>query len=269
MIEIFSKKAGLLVRDIFFATEVVPSNVKRDIDLYHECSSPILGAKSSLIYIVDLSYDKDILFSKLKHDTRRNVRRAIDTDGLVVDLDFTPTTKALESYKAFYNNFAAFKGLPMANADKLEALRRSGNFLVASVRRPNENYPLAIFTLISDGSSVYPYQASTIPRYGNDGQAIGRACRLLHWQMMLALKKAGVKNYNFGLIYSSENPKLQALNDFKREFGGIENEIFNVEHGVSWLGKLALHTRKLALETRNQGLNKSNLINFFNKGANT
>ncbi len=243
MIEIFSKKSGLLVRDIFFATKEVSCDIKRDIDIYSLCSSPIFGSTPSLMHTVDLSQDENVLFRRLSETHRRGVRRAVDTEGLIVDIDFAPTIETVESFKIFFNNFATFKGIPRANAAKLEALRSSGNFFIAYAHKNNEKSPFVMFSFISDGYNVYHYQGSTLPRVGNESILIGQASRLLHWQMMLTMKEMGMKIYNLGNLLC--DPENEGLNKFKRQFGGVDSETYNVKHGVSRLGKLALGVSNL------------------------
>ena len=251
MIEIFSKKAGLLVRELYFAPGIVPCAANRDIDVYVQCSSPIEGSKPFGTVSVDLSQDEDILFRGLNQSHRRQVRRAADKDRLVVDVDFTPTTEAIESFGSFFNDFAAFKGIAPTNIYKLKIFRRSGNLFIASARRGNENFPIAMHSFVSDGYRVRGYIAGTLPRIGDDGILLGRANKLLQWETMLAMKKADVKIYDFGGI--SRRPELQGVNDYKRQFGGIESEEYNAVYGVSWLGRLALKT--------------SNLLSRFTKAA--
>lgn len=245
MIEIFRKKAGLLVREIYFAPGIVPCAVHRDIDVYVQCGSPIIGSKPFWTVSVDLSQDEDILFLGLNSEYRRQVRRAraVDKDGLVVDVDFTPTAEGIESFGSFFNDFSAFKGIAPANIDKLKIFRNSGHLSVASVRRGNENFPIAMHSFVSDGYRARSYIAGTVPRIGDNGPLLGRANKLLHWETMLAMKKADVKIYDFGGI--SRRPELKGIDDFKRQFGGIESEEYNAVYGVSWLGHLALKTSKL------------------------
>lgn len=250
MIEIFSKKAGLLVREIWFAPGVVPSDANRDIDRYVQCSSPIMDSTPFKTVSVDLSPDEDSLFRKLGREHRRQVRRAIK-DGWLVDVDFTPTTEAIESFVAFFNDFAVVKGIAPANIDKLKIFRDSGNLSIASVHNDNKNSPLAMHSFVSDSYRVRSYSAGTLPRTEDNNAILGRVNRLQQWETMLAMKKANVKIYDFGGI--SDKPELQGINDFKRKFGGIESEEYNAVYGVSRLGRLALKT--------------SNLLSRFTKAA--
>jgi hypothetical protein len=242
MIEIFRKKAGLLVRELYFAPGMVPSDVNRDIDFYVQCSSPIMGSTPFWTLTADLSQDEDALFQGLSKGNRYEVRRAVK-DGLVFDVDFTPTIEAIDSFKSFFNDFAAFRGIAPANIVKLESFRRSGNLSICSVRRSNENFPLAMHCTVSDDCRVRAQNGGTLPRVGDNGQLLGRANRLLEWQTMLAMKKAGKKIYDFGGI--SRSTELQCINDFKRQFGGIEREEYNAVLGISQLGRLALKTSDL------------------------
>jgi hypothetical protein len=243
MIEIFRKKHGLLVREIWFSPEVVPSDVKRDIDYYVQCSTPIKGSKPFKTLTIDLSQDEDILFKGINRKHRQHVQQAINTYGLVADVDFTPTSEAIEIFVAFFNDFAAFKGFATTNVmNKLKIMASSNNLYIVSVRRNNENV-LAMSSFVSDGYRVRDQLSATLPRIGDDDILIGRANKLLHWQAMLAMKKAGLKLYDFGGI--SDRPELEGINTFKRRFGGIEREDYNAIQGISGLGRLALKTENL------------------------
>lgn len=242
MIEFFRKKHGLLVRELWFAPEAVPSDVKRDIDYYVQCNTPIEESTPFKTITIDLSQDEDIIFQGIEPESRRQVRQAVNKYELVADVDFTPTSEAIEFFGAFFNDFAAFKGLAPTNIHKLKILARSGNLFIVSVRS-NEKVALAMSSFVSDGYRVRDQLASTLPRVGNDKNLLGRANKLLHWQAMLAMKKAGLKLYDFGGI--SDKPELQGINKFKRQFGGIEREDYNAIQGISGLGRLTLKTEKL------------------------
>lgn len=58
MIEIFCKKAGLqagiLVRWVYFAPGIIASAANRDIDVYAQCSSTIVGGEPCWTVSVDL-----------------------------------------------------------------------------------------------------------------------------------------------------------------------------------------------------------------------
>jgi FemAB family len=99
---------------------------------------------------------------------------------------------------------------------------------------------------IFDGHRGRRSYRATLPRDKNDApgnQLISRANKLLQWQTMLTMKSAGIKIYDLGGI--SNSTKLQGIDNFKRQFSGVEIEEHNAIIGVSGLGKLALKASNL------------------------
>jgi hypothetical protein len=86
MIEIFRKKHGLLIRELYFALGIIEGAAKRDIDVYIQCSSPIAGSKPFWTALVDLQQDKEGLFRGFEKTLHKKIQRAADNDGLVVEV---------------------------------------------------------------------------------------------------------------------------------------------------------------------------------------
>lgn len=247
MIEIFCKKtglqAGIMVRWVYFAPGIIPSTAKRDIDVYLQCSIPIEGAEPCWTVSADLAQDEDVLFQRLNQTYRRQIRRAVDKDGLVAELNFTPTDEDIDSFKSFFNVFSASRGLAKANVPLMKTFRDANCLSLASVRRDGDNLPLAMLSFVSDGYRARQYTGATSPRVGEDSALIGRANKLLVWETILAMKNAGLEVYDFGGI--SRKKELKGIDDYKRMFGGVESEEYNALVGVSSLGKLAVKTSEL------------------------
>jgi len=259
MIEVFRNILNLKIRELYFAPQVVESSVKRDIDCYIQCQSPICGSKPFWSTIVDLQQDEQTIFNAFAKSLRNQIRRAAghDKDCLVVDVNMSPSAKDLALVKAYYNDFASFKGIEKANMAKLEIFRQSGCLSISSVYGTNDKLPLAINCDIFDANRCRGYYGATLPRDSSNPatyQLIGRANKLLQWETMRAMKKSGLKSYDLGGI--SHNQDMQGVDDFKRQFGGLESLEYNALLGVTNIGTAAVIISKLAAFPRTPFSNK-------------
>jgi lipid II:glycine glycyltransferase (peptidoglycan interpeptide bridge formation enzyme) len=243
MIEIFRNKAGLHLRELYFAPGITESTAKRDIDVYVQSKSPIRDRNPFWTLLADLSQDEDVLFSKLATSHRQKVRRASDKDGLVVEATFSPTNEDIDSFVTFYDEFAKFRGIEMANTPKLKIFNKTGNFCIFSVRAETDNVPLAMLSMITDDVRGRQYIGGTSPRTLHDNAILGRANVLLIWKSIMLMKESGRKIYDFGGI--SHSKELEGVDNFKRMFGGHEIQEHNALIGISWKGRIALKAANL------------------------
>jgi hypothetical protein len=246
MVEIFRSKFGLRVREAYFASSLMPSKLRRDIDVYIQCRAPIKNGKPFWTALVDLSVEEDKLFNNISKGFRYEIRRASGKDGLTCRVDFSPTGASLEAFISFYEQFSRFRGVRPANTDKLQLLIAKGNLVLSSVQSVTTDLPLVMHCYIVEKNRARLYYSATQPRPvsgSDDKQLIGRANKLLHWETMLEMKRNGFTTYDFGGI--SKGEALKGIDDFKLQFGGVEQEESNAIVGVSILGHLALGAWKV------------------------
>ncbi len=244
------RKAGLRVRDVFFAEDArqLPPG---GADLLYFLQSPVATPRSTDFYtsLIDLRQDEEALLEGINKGVRYEIRRARDKDGLQAAF-CKPDASQFARFVAFYDAFAASRELGLANRDKLVALRAAGALELAWIPDPAaaEAAWLCAHAYIVDGrrTRLYHSASPTGEAATADRQRIGRANKLLHWQALQHFKAAGIACYDMGGISMGE--ALKAIDDFKRSFGGELAREFNRIEAASLRGRLALAL--LALKER-------------------
>lgn len=251
MIEIFRRKFGLRIREVFFSSALVPSGVSRDLDVYIQHEGPLSGARPFWTACLDLSSDEADLFLNVSKNYRYEINRASQKDGLICHVNFAPSADDVVNFVCFYDEFAQHRGVNLANQAKLNAFRDAGNIILTEVVSLSSGDPLAMHCYITDGCRARLYYSSTVQRQeGNNEnrQLIGRANKLLHWETIKEMKRSGITCYDFGGISKTE--ELKGIDDFKLQFGALERLEANTIIAASWLGRLALGARGLAGQLR-------------------
>jgi lipid II:glycine glycyltransferase (peptidoglycan interpeptide bridge formation enzyme) len=245
MIEIFRKKNGLLIRELYFATNIISSTANRDIDMYVQCKVPIADSKPFYSLKVDLLQDEEAIYNSMSKSFRYELRRA-EKDGIDIEIKRCNKDQDLMPLYSFYNNFAAYRGIEKTNVIKMEAFKNAGNLTIAVARRSHDNLMVAVYFEIHDDYQARSYYGATLPRIENhniDKQVIGRTSKLMQWKLICHVKNDGAHTYDLGGI--SRDTKLKGVDNFKYGFGGVDSEEYNAIIGVSNLGKLALKTSNL------------------------
>jgi hypothetical protein len=78
--------------------------------------------------------------------------------------------------------------------------------------------------------------------------AVSKLNRLLHWQDLLHFKNRGFRTYDWGGV-SPRDPAMRGLNEFKRQFGGVQV----TEWEVGWRSPLYAPLRKHNRLSRHEG----------------
>ena len=172
---------------------------------------------ASLVH--DLTLDEDTLFSSLDANTRYEVRRADSRDGLEAELVTSPRAE-LDAFCAFYDEFAAQKGLQASYRRALDAMCDDGRLVLSAASRAGER--LVWHAYVTDGTNAaLLHSASHFRTAAANRSLVSRANRWLHWRDMLAFKRIGVATYDWGGLFEDESvPEQASVNRFKRCFGG-------------------------------------------------
>lgn len=161
-------------------------------------------------YVVDLEQNHDQLWSGL-HGKHRNMINRAGRDGLEVRFDVTA-----ETFIAMMDETYAKGGVanPFSHSYLTHLFALSGKrLLLAGVFSAQGLEAGAVVPW--DGSRGYFLHGATRsdPRPG--------AANLLHWEVMLELKRRGVAGYDFGGARRDTNdPRLAGIFRFKERFGG-------------------------------------------------
>ncbi len=219
-----------------------------DVLLLHQYSRAPKGAFSSpfTTLVVDLTQSEEALLQGLNRDTKYKVRRAETKDEVVCVLEPVVTDEVCLRLKAFYDQFAAAKGVAQIPVDELLARGRAGALRISRAEYRGETVVWHAHAGTNERATLL-YSASHFRQLDdNDTKAaVGRANRLLHWKDMLAFRAEGLKVYDFGGWYAgNEDQALLSINQFKEGFGGVRADQVNGAIALSWRGWVFLRLRQ-------------------------
>jgi hypothetical protein len=193
--------------------------------------------------IVDLTEEVASIEAKIKSDARYAIRRAASKDNLVYNYHDHPVDGVMQTFLAFYRQFAGATGLPDISLAHLRLLRGSKKLMLTNVQTAGGE-DLVWHSYLCGKDRVRLLHSASLFRAANSSayrQLVGRANRYHHWFDFLKLKEAGFRTYDFGGWYAGtdDSDKLR-INRFKEEFGGTVVPTYYGEVGLTLLGKVAL-----------------------------
>lgn len=242
-------KKGLRVAEAYYDEPALQSGA--DVMRYLNFARPVDGGRSEVFHTiyVDLSLTPEELLAQMKSSTRTEIRRA-DRDGIRVESSARPDVAWTEQFLSFFEEFAANKGLPAPNRDRIHGMREAGILDLSRATDPEGNV-LVWHCHYGAQARVRLLHSASLFRLAEDKQQMritSRANRYLHYQDMLRLRDSGYAIFDFGGWYAGKDDveKLR-INEFKESFGGRVVEVFNTDRGLTMKGVLAVYARQ-ALE---------------------
>lgn len=178
--------------------------------------------KEHFTAVIDLTQYLDTIWRNMNKRTRNLINRA-EREGIVVRMN--------ENYEEFYKIYKSFikkKGLASifrifgVGAVSLETMKRHGTLFIAehdgemlSGRLYLENY---------SGIAAWIGSSKRLEVDKEKAKLIGCANRLIHWEAIKYAKAKGIKEYDFGGIFSDEEVNKDmmkmGIRKFKLSFGG-------------------------------------------------
>jgi hypothetical protein len=239
---ILYRKAALRVAEIWFDEEA--NGVQADVVRRMQHSTPVTEGRCTPFHtiLLDLKDDPDRLLARMKRETRYEIRRAADKDGLTYEKWIAADAEPLAQFLSFYREAAVQGNLPKLGDLRLRKLREAGA-LSLSLVRGEAGDPLVWHAYYRAERRVRLLHSASLGRILGTAQAslLGRANRYLHWQDMLTFKAHGVQMYDFGGWYEGDSdPKRLSINKFKEGFGGEPVLNFNCLQGLNRFGKAAV-----------------------------
>jgi hypothetical protein len=177
--------------------------------------------------ITDLSKTREELFSLIHKNTRYEINRAKDRDGIecftFFDRNEENRSKLLQ-YIEFFNIFAASKRrMPVRPVEFDEFC---GNGMLCIRCAVKDSQPLVMHAYIVSNDIVRLHQSASHFRDSEDQESrnlIGRSNRLLHWDDILYFKERGLSLYDYGGVYAGHTDREKlAIAQFKLAFGGVK-----------------------------------------------
>jgi hypothetical protein len=213
-------------------------------------SAPIKGWRNyrGSTRTIDLTVDPDQIFSAFSRSNRNNIKLAGRRDGTKTEIHLDPTDAELEEFFAYYDEFAASKGIPHIHREQLRALGRAGRLVLSTAHGPDETILAAHAYILQRDRARLTHSASLFRRQDDSSERgrIGRANRILHWNDMLFFRELQTTSYDLGGWYTgTKDEGLSRINSFKREFGGDVVAEWNSFFAASTLGSIYLAARAL------------------------
>ena len=208
-----------------------------------------MGAQHTLIK--ELGSDTDAVYQTFGKHLRKFIQRSINEGTSIRLLTGAEVTDGvLDTCLRLYNKMKEDKGLPGAfNTTLARRYAASGNLLVSQA---------------CIGDTVVGFKASIVDAHHLrgwvsafafreeefDAQAVSRAHQLLEWETMRWCCHNGITAYDFGGIYSFDEPN--GIDKFKFAFAkeGLRVTYGNYLVGTSPLGKAAVLGYKLLKKVR-------------------
>ena len=181
--------------------------------------------KEHFTSIIDLTKDLDTIWRNIYKNTRRLINKA-GRDGIKIRIN--------ENYDEFYQVFDSFmkkkKFAPLFGIFKafgvgglsLETMKKYGTLFVAVY---NDEVLAGSFHLENLSSiNAWVGASKRLDADKEKAKLIGEANRLIHWEAIKYAKEKGIKEYDFGGIFSDEEVKKdrmkRGIRSFKLKFGG-------------------------------------------------
>jgi hypothetical protein len=235
------RRRGCRIAMAYFAPPV-PAPRADVLRLRSAHERPAGPVTSFFTLLLDLRRPLDALRAAIKNRTREAIRQAEARDGLGYRVARAAEPGVLDQFLAFYDRFAASRGLPAPERDVLAGLAANGGLDLSAVVADSE--VLVWHAHCRNGDRAMLLASASHFRAVDDSAArnrIGRANRFHHWSDIQRFRAEGLGVYDFGGWYEGTTDEARLrINRFKEEFGGTVAEHFDAEMPLTVRGRLAL-----------------------------
>lgn len=180
---------------------------------------------SSLTQVLDLRLDQETLYQEVTQNHKRGIKKGLKYEIEFLDKD-SVTLEDVKEYKDIYEYDA---GMVTRNSELWEQYYmfiKAGFGILGFAKKDGKRVATVIVTKYKNTAYYSSYAEKTDCL---DGITVGHK---LHWEMILYLKKHGIKFYEMGeqvfgnYPKGTEDAKLVNISKFKRGFGGYTVPIF-------------------------------------------
>ena len=211
--------------------KVVSINAKRPSDIKFEriyCPDGLENPILQTALVVNLLQDMDIIFRSIHKKSQYKIRRCINGDHPIIEINFSPSVLDVENFIEYYKSFVKDKnsevlyGTIESLSQKLFLYQKAGIIAISSAY--SELYPESkVFHLyllnkidknvrLLCSISLFRNEASLVK------SIIGRMNRLLHFRDIETFKQAGYILYDFGGIdLEAKSQEAKNIADFKMQ----------------------------------------------------
>lgn len=216
-----------------------------DVVFFSQRSQPDANVicREKYTLVSDLTQTPEALFASINKDTRNEIRRARNKDGVGCESALAGDSQTMTAFCDFYDRFANQKGLARLVRSRMQLYAASGMLDLSLVKDKAGEVIVWHAHLVGSGRARLLYSASLF-RDSEDSQRrnlIGRANRCLLWEDMIRFQSLELAVYDFGGLYAGSCDKARlSINRFKEEFGGRKLCEFNYELPLTYKGRVAL-----------------------------
>jgi hypothetical protein len=251
MISVIYIKHGLRVNAIWFCSDTseVINQSKADFIFLHGVRSNIF--KNSIVnsqhtLITNLEETSEDIFKQISKNCRYEINRAKkeNIECVVLEADALKRNPVmLSTFKREYDDFTRLKGIPNTyNEGAMDKYIENGNVILTKAFKGDEDYAQHIY--VSDKKNArLLYSVSKFRTEGLDRNLIGRANKYLHWNDIQYLQSHSFQLLDWGGLSSLTDPN--GVDKFKKEFGGYEDQYYNIIVGKSLIGRLVVLVKKI------------------------
>ncbi len=167
---------------------------------------------------LDLTQSLDEIFSKMKSNTRNEVRRA-EKEGITFEYNFD-----YDAFIPFYNEFSESKGLH-ENIDYDRVAKYDKTYITIAKHGDTILAMHAIVVNEEDSVAMLLLSGSQRLETGVDRKMIGWGNRYLHFKEFELFKSLGIKKYEWnGVVIDPEDKECWNITQFKLSFGSESKE---------------------------------------------
>ena len=237
-----------LVRFVEYQFDDAGPAVRADVARYLWRSAPVSSGRSneSFTLVLDLTNSPQTLLSKMHPNARYAIRRA-EKDRFQYHFWSANDSDRLAEFYRFYDEFAATKGLPAADRQRLNAFAAAGLLDLSCAADPH-GMALVWHAHYRGHDRVRLIHSASLRRRAMEPSIralIGRANCYQTWKDLLRFQLEGISIYDLGGWYArvADREKL-GINRFKANFGGQIVKEFSADIPLTAIGRLALAFRR-------------------------
>ena len=169
--------------------------------------------KQGVSCFTNLTMSMDEIMSKMKSNTRNEIRRAVK-EGCVFEV-----SDDIDEFIAFYNAFCDSKGLN--DYTSKDRILKYKNVLITKVRCGDTLLAMHANIMDSEGKTAFlMFSCSQRLSDGVDRKLIGWGNKFLHYKDLEYLKDHGYTRYDWSGICLDPNDERYTIGQFKLSFGG-------------------------------------------------
>ncbi|KGX93060.1 hypothetical protein N781_14170 [Pontibacillus halophilus JSM 076056 = DSM 19796] len=249
MFTIERKLLGINMKQVYFPDPSKIGGVEGgDLVGVTQAVAPIEGCHTIETLHLDLTQDREKIFSDMSRTTRRQIRMAEKRYTFTPITIERPTDTQIYEFRDYYNTFARNKGSYLIRSFNLLTLKklRDRNKLVLTKMVDEEEEIMAYRAYISHEGRAMALYISTLFRMADntdEKRRIGSAHRYLKWCDMTWFKEKGYHTFDHGGLTNDEG-----IRNFKLGFGGKVVHEYSGYVPRSVKGRFLVEARKRLVE---------------------